>query len=123
MKLLIADDSLLVRNTLKRLLKAMALDHMEIIEAKSGKEAIDVFEAERPQAMILDLLMPEVDGEGVLREIEALDHTCFISVLTSNVQEPVKQRCLELGADIFMEKPITQDKMKYFFIKMEKAGR
>lgn len=120
MKLLIADDSLLVRNTLKRLIKAMDIDPIDVIEAKNGRQAIECFIAEKPDAMIVDLLMPEVDGEGVLREISTLDHSCFKAVLSSNVQEPVKKRCLALGADIFIEKPITEEKIKYFLIKMEK---
>ncbi len=121
MKLLIADDSLLVRNTLKRLLKAMELDNIEVIEAKNGKQALECYAKEKPNAMILDLLMPEIDGEGVLQKIGELDHSCFIAVLSSNVQEPVKNRCLKLGANIFIDKPITHEKIKYFFIKMEKA--
>ena len=121
MKLLIADDSLLVRNTLKRLFKAMALNDLEVIEAKNGKQALECYAKEKPNAMILDLLMPEIDGEGVLQKIGERDHSCFIAVLSSNVQEPVKKRCLELGAHIFIDKPITQEKIKYFFIKMEKV--
>lgn len=130
MKLLIADDSLLVRNTIKRLLKAMEMEHISILEAKNGREALDIYEKELPDAIIVDLLMPEIDGEGVLSGLQELkqestrnpelEHQCFIAVLSSNVQDPVKKRCIAMGADIFIEKPITHEKMKYFFIKMEK---
>lgn len=140
MKLLIADDSLLVRNTIKRLLKAMEMEHISVLEAKNGREALDIYEKELPDAIIVDLLMPEIDGEGVLSQLQELkkelirnselkqesthnhelEHQSFIAVLSSNVQEPVKRRCIAMGADIFIEKPITHEKMKYFFIKMEK---
>jgi len=131
MNLLIADDSLLVRNTIKRLLKAMEMDHITVLEAKNGREALDIYEQELPDALIVDLLMPEIDGAGVLSGLQELkqeasrnhelEHQFFIAVLSSNVQDPVQKRCIGLGADIFIEKPITHEKMKYFFIKMEQV--
>ncbi|MBF0201688.1 MAG: response regulator [Desulfamplus sp.] len=122
MKLLIADDSLLVRNTLKRLVNAMEIPEIELFQAGNGQEAIEKFKEEKPDALILDLLMPEVDGVGVLEHLKEKTHNCFISILSSNVQDPVKKRCMDMGAHIFIEKPITHEKMKYFFIKMEKWG-
>ena len=68
--------------------------------------------------------MPELDGVGVLEKLQKIGHKSFVSVLSSNVQKPVKKRCLSMGTDIFIEKPITLEKMKYFFIKFEqKTGR
>lgn len=119
MKLLITDDSLLVRNTIKRLVNAMAISDVVLLEAKNGREALDIYVKEKPDAVLLDLLMPEIDGEGVLAKLQEVEHKSFIAVLSSNVQEPVKKRCLSMGTDIFIEKPITHEKMKYFFIKLE----
>ncbi len=119
MKLLIADDSLLVRNTLKRLIKAMEITDIHILEARNGQEAVDIFCGQKPDALIVDLLMPNIDGMGVLSHIDKTENTCFVAVLSSNVQEPVKKKCMDLGADIFIEKPITLEKIKYFFIKKE----
>jgi len=51
--------------------------------------------------------------------INKTKQNCFVAVLSSNVQEPVKKKCLEMGANIFIEKPITLEKCKYFFIKKE----
>ncbi|MBF0303470.1 MAG: response regulator [Desulfamplus sp.] len=119
MKLLITDDSLLVRNTIKRLVNAMAISDIVLCEAKNGREALDIYVKEKPDAILLDLLMPEIDGEGVLAKLQEIEHKCFTAVLSSNVQEPVKKRCLSMGTDIFIEKPITHEKMKYFFIKLE----
>ncbi len=119
MKVLVTDDSLLVRNTIKRLVNAMAISDVVLLEAKNGREALDIYVKEKPDALLLDLLMPEIDGEGVLAKLQEVEHKSFIAVLSSNVQEPVKKRCLSMGTDIFIEKPITHEKMKYFFIKLE----
>ncbi|MBF0379289.1 MAG: response regulator [Desulfamplus sp.] len=119
MKLLVADDSLLVRNTIKRLLAAMEIENIELLEAKNGREALEIYIKEEPDAILLDLLMPEINGEGVLAKLNEIEQKCFIAVLSSNIQEPVKKRCLGMGTDIFIEKPITLEKMKYFFIKFE----
>ncbi len=69
-RILIADDNPTVRTALRQLLQG--LDHPEIIEAKDGKEAIDLAVEQRPDAVILDLAMPVMDGLTSAREMSKL---------------------------------------------------
>ena len=110
MKLLIVDDSLLVRNTLKRFFEGAAIENLSLREAKNGEVALSIFESEHPDYMIMDLIMPVMDGMEVLKHLQHVTHQCDITVLSSNIQQPVKAKCLELGANRFIEKPINAEK-------------
>jgi len=69
-RILIADDNPVVRTALRQLLEG--LDHLQIIEAKDGKEAIALALEQRPDAVVLDLAMPVMDGLTSAGEISKL---------------------------------------------------
>lgn len=69
-RILIADDNPAVRTALRQLLEG--LDHLQIIEAKDGKEAIAVAVEQRPDAVVIDLAMPGMDGLTSAGEISKL---------------------------------------------------
>lgn len=69
-RILIADDNPAVRTALRQLLES--LDHPQIVEAKDGKEAITLALEQRPDAVILDLAMPRMDGLTSAHEISKL---------------------------------------------------
>jgi len=111
-KILLVDDSRFVRITTKRLLIEMGYDESIIYEASTGEEAISLHDEIRPDFILLDLLMPGIGGEEALKAIRAKDQDCFISILSSNFQKPVQDRMLKSGANMFVEKTITIDKLK-----------
>ena len=111
-KILLVDDSRFVRNTTKKLLIELGYDESIIFEASSGEEAISLHEKEHPDLIFLDLLMPGIGGEEALKEIRAKDKDCYISILSSNFQKPVQNRVLQSGANLFIEKTITIEKLK-----------
>lgn len=69
-RILIADDNPVVRTALRQLLEG--LDHPQIIEAKDGKEALDLALEQHPDAVVLDLAMPVMDGLTSAREMSKL---------------------------------------------------
>ncbi len=113
-KVLIVDDSILIRQSIKRHFSALSFKNIEIIEGKTGVEGLELFKEHRPQLLIIDLLMPEMDGEELLLSLQKFPlaaSQCFIVVLSSNFQRPVQERVSERGAHLFIEKPITQEKL------------
>ena len=110
MKVLIVDDSLLVRNSLKRIILDLGSSDAMILAAKDGKAGLELFKKEAPDILILDLLMPVMDGTEVMRHLKEMNHNAFIAILSSNFQKPVKERLLGLGANLFVEKPMTNEK-------------
>jgi len=111
MKILLIDDSRFVRLSVKKHLEKLNEDNLVIFEAACGEEGILLFEQENPELVFLDLLMPDLSGEEVLKQIKAKSESTFVVVLTSNVQKPVKKRLLSLGANLFVEKTITLEKI------------
>ncbi len=108
-RVLITDDSLLQRKTLSAI---VADAGYEVDTACNGQEAIDKIQASPPDCLLLDMLMPVMDGVQVLEQLESLSIELPVIVLTADVQEWLKDRCLELGANIFLNKPVKQDQLR-----------
>ncbi len=100
--ILLVDDSFIARHGIKTLLSG---EDYSIVEAKGGREALDLIESEAPQVILLDLLMPHPDGQAVLEELKKLTLAPPVIVLSADIQETTQQRCYALGAANFLRKP------------------
>src|SRR5256885_15433115 len=88
----------------KRLLER---EQFEVLEAENGKQAVDIAVRERPDLMVIDLNMPEMDGYEAIRRLrrDFSLATLPILVLTAEEGPGVERRVLEIGADDYMLKP------------------
>ncbi len=102
MKILIAEDDLHIRHGLSDLLSQ---EGYEIETAENGKIALELFKKQKPQFVILDIMMPEMDGYSVCREIRAVDNDIPIIFLSAKSEEIDRVIGLELGADDYISKP------------------
>ncbi len=101
-KILIAEDSISAR---LYLCKKVNEANYETIEAKNGIETIEKMQIHTPSAIVLDLLMPEVDGIKVLNYIKENKIKIPVIVLSADIQDVVREECLALGAVQFLNKP------------------
>jgi two-component system KDP operon response regulator KdpE len=100
--LLVVDDEPSVR----RLLRTTLAGHgYRILEAASGQAALDMLARERPDAVLLDLGLPDVDGLEVIRRLRDSGVGVPIIVLSSRNGEAEKVAALDLGADDYVTKP------------------
>lgn len=106
MKILIAEDDLNIRQGLCEMLSA---EGYEVIAAENGKIALDYYQqaTPAPDFIILDVMMPEMDGFSVCREIRRHDDTTPILFLTAKSEEIDRVLGLELGADDYISKPFS----------------
>ncbi len=104
--LLIADDSLFQRMMLGKLAKA---EGFTTVEAKNGQECLDLVAADCPDALVLDLNMPEVDGIGVMIRLREMGVNIPVLVLTADIQTSTLQRCMALGACAVVNKPLDEE--------------
>lgn len=80
--------------------------------AHNGKEGLELIEQNSPDVLILDLIMPELDGIGVMEELNKIqDLNTKIIVLTAFGQEEFTKRVVELGADYYIMKPFDLDEL------------
>lgn len=101
--ILVADDEMKMRRLLKEYL---VLEGHSIFEASNGSEAISIFNDREYDAVLLDVMMPEIDGWSVLREIRKSSQVPVI-MLTARGEEYDKLFGFELGADDYMVKPFS----------------
>lgn len=103
-KVMIADDNRSLCRLFQELVEAH--DDFELVGiAHTGLDAIDLIRREKPDVMVLDIIMPELDGIGVLEELQGESHRPRVVVLTAFGQEKVTQQAASLGADYFLVKP------------------
>jgi len=105
-KILVADDSLFMRMTLKNNLP----EEYEIVEADSGAKTLKQFEKEKPDLVLLDIVMPEGEEEGVrvLQEIMKTNPEACVVMITAVGQEAIIEECKKLGAKDYIVKPFDE---------------
>jgi len=104
-KILIADDEISVRFLLKRLLRR----NYNVLEAINGEEAVDMARGEKPDIILMDIMMPKVDGYTACYTIkkDPLTKVIPIVMLTALGQELNVKLGKEIGADGYMTKPFS----------------
>jgi len=107
-KLLIIDDSGFQRNSIKQ---GLTVDGYEIIEAANGKEGIQRALDERPDFILLDMLMPDMNGVEVLTALKNEGMKVPVAIVTADIQETTEKTCMNLGAVGFVNKPVKGDSL------------
>lgn len=102
-KILLVDDEPEILEICSDYLKASGYD---VVTAKDGVQGLSVFRRERPDLIVLDLMLPEMDGLDVCRVIRHESNVPII-MLTARVEETDKLVGLEIGADDYMTKPFS----------------
>lgn len=121
LRLLVAED-----NRVNRLLisKFLADAPVDLRFARNGAEAEELAQSHRPQVILMDMSMPEVNGLEATRRIRRLDITQpFIAALTANVDEASRQACLEVGMDAFLCKPLARQELLSLLLRFAETAR
>ncbi len=116
LKILIVDDEPPIRKLLRMGLTSQGYD---VLEASNGKIALDMLAA-KPNLVILDLGLPDIDGLELLRRIRLREDNLPVVVLSSRGDEAGKVEALDLGADDYITKPFGMEEL---FARMRAALR
>lgn len=109
-RVLIVDDHPVVRSGLAALL--MAFDDLELAgEAANGSEAVRMYEQVKPDVVLMDLMMPQMDGAAATRAIREKDAHAHVIALTSFKEEEMVQNALKAGAIGYLLKSISADEL------------
>jgi two-component system, chemotaxis family, chemotaxis protein CheY len=104
---MIADDSIFTRNFVKKLVIEAGAE--EVIEAKDGREAIEKYEETKPELVLMDIMMPNVNGLEAIRTILEKHADAKIVMYTASNQEMVIKEALNNGALDFLPKPMSPE--------------
>lgn len=107
-RILVADDEASIRRILETRLK---MQGYEVVTAEDGEEAVEVYNKSNPDLVILDVMMPKMDGYGVTREIR---RTSDVPIIILTALGDVSERItgLELGADDYVIKPFSPKELE-----------
>tara|TARA_B100001245_G_C22872207_1_gene419427 strand:- start:393 stop:761 length:369 start_codon:yes stop_codon:yes gene_type:complete len=105
-KVLIVDDEPNILMSLEFLLKKSGY---QVFIARDGREALDIVEMELPDIILLDVMMPEVDGYEVCQKIKNDDKTAHIKIifLSAKTKQTDIDKGYEVGADLYITKPFS----------------
>jgi two-component system KDP operon response regulator KdpE len=107
LKILVIDDEPPIRKLLRM---GLTTQGYEILEAPNGRKSLELL-AQKPDLVILDLGLPDMEGQELLRMIRARNGRVPIVVLSSRGDEAGKVQALDLGADDYVTKPFGMDEL------------
>jgi two-component system, OmpR family, KDP operon response regulator KdpE len=108
LKILVIDDEPPIRKLLRMGLNTQGYD---VLDAPSGKSGLELLASEKPDLVILDLGLPDVQGLDLLRTIRSRNERVPVVVLSSRDDEAGKVQALDLGADDYVTKPFGMDEL------------
>lgn len=112
-KILIVDDEAPIRRLLQQSLEDLEDEGVELLLAEDGEAALELIEAERPALVLLDVMLPKMNGfdvcETVKHQLGMQDVTVIL--LTAKGQEVDRQRGEAAGADLYITKPFDPDEL------------
>ncbi|MBT8413757.1 MAG: response regulator [Boseongicola sp.] len=113
MRVLAAEDNRTNRFVFEKMLKSLDID---LVFAENGLEAIEAFEAQRPDIIFTDISMPKMDGKEATRRIRAIEaerglEPCPIVAVTAHAMEGDEEGILAAGIDAYLTKPLKKQKL------------
>ncbi len=108
MKILIVDDSSLSRRTMRRILESAGYD---VVEADDGMTALEVYFLEKPNLVLLDLVMKGMYGLDVLVKLREMDPQALVVVASAHIQSSTRKMVDEAGAFGFINKPFIAEQV------------
>src|SRR6056297_215402 len=107
--LLIVDDSDFQRTMVRQAVE----DDFEVVgEAANGVEAVEQYESHRPEAVTMDIMMPEMDGVEATSQIKGSDDPPVVVMVTSVDQQSKMKQAVKAGADGYVTKPFEPEDVK-----------
>ncbi len=106
--IMVVDDAAFMRMRCKKLLTQSGYD---VIEAATGAQAVETYKECKPDAVLLDITMPDMDGLTALKEMKKLNPDVRVAMVSAMGQQSVVMDALKSGAKDFVIKPFEADRV------------
>jgi len=117
---LVVDDAMFMRATLKKLLTEAGFEVSG--EAENGQAAVERYQELKPDVVMMDITMPEMDGLTALKEIMKIDAGARVVMCTALGQERTVMEAIQAGAKDYIVKPFKADKVVEVVKKASASG-
>ncbi|NCB37110.1 MAG: response regulator, partial [Clostridia bacterium] len=107
MRIVIVEDEILIREGVVRLAGRISPEYNVVGEASNGREGLDMILSQRPDLVITDIRMPDMDGMEMLQKVREQGCSCIAVVLTAYSEFAYAQQAVRLGVIEFLLKPIV----------------
>lgn len=112
---LLVDDSMAFLETTSELFKVLAGEDWDIHQASAADHALAILQRQKIDLVVLDIVMPMLDGVQLLKLIHQRHPSIKKVILTGNISESTRAMCLANGAELFLEKPTAPDGFRFIF--------
>ena len=109
MKILIADDSKVMRQIVTRTLRQAGFSGHDLVEASDGREAFDLVQSEQPDLVLSDWNMPNMTGIELLQQLRGTGSSVAFGFVTSEGSPEMRERAEKAGAMFLIAKPFTPE--------------
>lgn len=106
--ILVVDDAAFMRMRTTKILQEAGY---RVLQAENGVDAVEKYYAHRPEAVLMDITMPEMDGLTALRQIRAIDPQAKVAMVTALGQQKIVLEAVKCGARDFLVKPCDGDRV------------
>ncbi len=113
---LVVDDEIMTRTMLRMLLE---ISGYTVVEAEDGVVALQMVAEHHPQAIVLDVMMPELDGISVCKQLKEKEETAVLPIIILSGGK-FKDEAIAAGANMYMGKPMSTDKLLAAFAEYTK---
>lgn len=110
-KVQIVDDSSFARTTISDAVKQKLGESVELLFAANGQEALEQYESEKPDVILLDIMMPKLDGIVVLLDIIEKEPQAKIIIVSSLGEDYHVRTAKKLGAVAYIRKPVNNEEL------------
>ena len=107
-KIMVVDDAAFMRMKTAKLLSE---NGYEVVQASNGAEAVETYKTEKPDAVLLDITMPDMDGLTALKHLMQMDPKARVAMVTAMGQQTIVVDALKAGAKDFVVKPFQADRV------------
>lgn len=108
-KILVVDDAAFMRMTIKKMVEAH--DHVVVGEAGTGVEAIQKYQELKPDVILLDITMPEMNGVDAMKALKGLDAGVRVIICSAMGQQAMVAQTIQAGAKDFIVKPFVEERL------------
>ncbi len=125
MRILIVDDSIMMRTMIKRVVRLTDVPVEEILEAGNGAEALDLLESHDVHLLLTDINMPIMSGADLLREIARNERWKGLSrvIISTDGSEARRQEAAGLDVRCYLDKPFSPEVLRDVLHEITESGR